>query len=87
MIDYSFYVYLLLDMAVTARYQHRHFGHNSHTYIKQLQKTVLFLSIRVGTVYQVGNFLSQQHLENRASPVLARQRNNPGKSELIDKIN
>ena len=52
-----------------------------------MQRSVLLTAIRVGIVYEATNYLSQAHLESRALPILARQKNNPLKNDLLDKIN
>lgn len=48
---------------------------------------VLLTAIRIGVVYEATNYGSQSHLEKRALPILARQKNNPLKNDLLDKIN
>jgi hypothetical protein len=51
-----------------------------------LQKGILFLAFRIVAVYELTNHLSVKHLESRALPILARQKNNPLKNDLLDKI-
>jgi hypothetical protein len=51
-----------------------------------LQKGILFLAIRIVAVYEFTNHMSVKHLESRALPILAKQKNNPLKNDLLDKI-
>jgi hypothetical protein len=54
-IDYTFYAYALLDLAVTFRHHVKTYAHNSHTFDKVLQKTTLILAIRLGLMYEASN--------------------------------
>jgi hypothetical protein len=51
-----------------------------------LQKGILFLAFRIVAVYELTNHMSVKHLESRALPILAKQKNNPLKNDLLDKI-
>lgn len=86
LIDYFFYAYSGIDLISTIKALRKHYAHNSHTYIKMLQKGILFLAFRIVAVYELTNHLSVKHLESRALPILARQKNNPLKNDLLDKI-
>lgn len=87
MIDYFFWCYTCVDSIATIRILKNHYSHNNHTYNKMLQKGVLFLALRIVAVYELTNHISMKHLERRAIPILSKQRNNPLKNDLLDKIN
>lgn len=86
LIDYFFYTYSCIDFFSTVRALRKNYAHNSHTYIRMLQKGILFLAIRIVAVYEFTNHMSVKHLESRALPILAKQKNNPLKNDLLDKI-
>ena len=72
MIDYFFYSYSTVDLLTSIYTLRKFYAHNSHTYIRMLQKSVLFLAIRIVLVYELTNHLSVKHLESRALPILAK---------------
>jgi len=51
-----------------------------------MQKGVFFLAVRVVLAYEFCSHLSERHLESRAKPILLRQKNNPLKNDLLDKM-
>ena len=77
LMDYFFYTYAALDLALTVRHHRRAYAFDSHTSQKIAMRTLLFISIRLGLMSQACTYLSQAHLEKTAMPILARTRNNP----------
>jgi hypothetical protein len=43
---------------MTFRHHIKTYAHNSHTFIKVLQKTMLFTAIRIGLMFEASNYLS-----------------------------
>lgn len=62
------------------------YSHNQHALMKNMQKGIFLLAVRVVAAYELCSYMSEKHLETRALPILARQKNNPRKNDLLDKM-
>jgi len=65
MITNGFYVYALADFLWSSRSYKRNYGHNKFLYNKQLQKGILFLSIRLFLLYEASEYASMMYLVNQ----------------------
>jgi len=57
-LDKAFYLYMVLDCFWTLRSHHKHYGHNSHTFTKQIQKGIALLTLRVSAISEGTKYLS-----------------------------
>ena len=81
------YVYVLGDIMLSVRSVLRTFAHDSHLQTKHMMRAIVTCSFRCVVAYELCSYLSMRHLETRAIPILARQKNNPLKNDLLEKIN
>lgn len=60
----GYYAYAVTDFLWSVRSYKRHYGHNKFTYNKQIQKGILFMSIRLFVLYELAEYASMMYLVN-----------------------